>query len=449
MFAQTPIWLLSHSTDLADAYSLHLTSFRGQSKYALCGVETDWLNVLRDRATRQNEQLLLKLTARLLALLKSPTACKDFRKRFDITYEKAWRSAYPISHKLIKEHHVHRDITVDYTLSCFDLGQVRAIEDDALTDNSVKTFAREMLKKLTAKTKSPRHEVYRSVFETYSEALIFLLLRERAGKSLKIEKIAETAEAGPDFKCELLTERNGQTQCLTFYIEVKSLDIVDATQRLPQMLDEGMDAQIELNRQFAEGRPVAIAEREIAPHRGYGDTPGYDHHSVKAVIENIIKKATGNFKNTQFRRGPTFALVNLLRLPLPGQGTGALAPFYYDPRMGGACVSGVLWHVAFGEVGASIHKMPDFEGAGTFDGTLQRTGILLDQSLLLGTPGLIVFHYEQSSYRFDAFYDTRWKSNEWCNIQTEEVIVALCADYNTRTNESAHEYAHYRDRTAK
>jgi hypothetical protein len=327
MIAHTPIWVSPHSTDLADAFERHLTAFRAQPAYNLGGVDTDWLNALRDRALRRSDQFLLDLTDRLIALLANPTAHADFTKQFEVAYEAARRSTYPVSRALIDEHHLHSDITRDYTLNCIDLGQVRAIEDDALTDQSMKTFAQEMLTKLTAKTKSPRHEVYRSVFEVYSEALVCRLLRQCSGGRLKINKIAETAQAGPDFECELDNERNGRAQVLSFFIEVEALDIVHAPQRLPEMLDEGMDVQIELERQLEEGRPVAIAEGVIEPHRGYGDNPDYDWRSVRGAIENIIQKAAKNFKDTQFRRGPTFALANLLRLPLLGKEPVRWLPF--------------------------------------------------------------------------------------------------------------------------
>jgi hypothetical protein len=105
--------------------------------------------------------------------------------------------------------------------------------------------------------------------------------------------------------------------------------------------------------------------------------------------------------------------------------------------------------MAFGEVGAPIHRAPDFEGAGTVDGTLRRAGILVDQALGLETPGLIAFHYDQGAYRFDGFYDARWKHGEWdwSDIQTQEVIRALCGDYNDRRNGRARHYACYHNRS--
>ncbi|BBO04470.1 hypothetical protein SG09_38200 [Bradyrhizobium ottawaense] len=443
MLAQTPIWTGPGSTDLADAFERHVPLSRKDRAYFLGVPDTEWLNALRHRAHRDRDPALLELTDRMLLLLADPRAHADFKKQFEEAYEKSLRLAYPVSRALLDEFHRQSGIAQDYTLRCFDRGQLREIEDAAAGDTSMRTFAREMLAKLTAQTKSPRHQVYRSVFDVYSEALLCKLMRERAGGRLRISKISETSQAGPDFQCELDTEMNGEGRTLSFFIEVKSLDIVDAPQRLPEMLDESMDAQIELDRQIEEGQQVAIAAGEISPHRRYGGDAGYDPKSVRLAIENLIQKAAGNFKNAQFGRGPTFALANLLRLPLPGQKAGTLAPFYYDPWMGGACVSGVLWHFAFGEVDAPIHRSPDFEEAGTIDGKLGRAGVLIDQSLGLCTPGLIAFHHDQEAYRFDGFYEERWESREWSwsNVETEAVFEALCGDYNNRENGRAYRYS--------
>jgi len=448
MFASTPIWVPAHSTDLANAFENHLKNFRGQQEYALGTVESGWLNALRDRALKTREKSLLEATEKLLALLGNPGHYDDFKEQFNDSYEAARKSAYPVSNKIIEELHFHLDTTQDYTLKCIDLGQVRAIEDDALTDRSMKVFTEEMLDKLLAKTASPKHEVYRSVFDIYSEALVCRLLRERTSGRLKIEKIPESSEPGPDFECELVIELNGQAQKLSFYIEVKSLDIVHAPQRIPEMHDDGMKVQIELDRQVAGGNQIAIAEGVVAPYRGYGDDADYDPMSIRAVIEKLIQKAAGNFKNTQFGRGPTFALVNSLRLPLPGQGAGTLAPHYYDPDNSGSCVSGALWHLAFGKFGAPIHRAPNFEGEGTADGTLGCNGILVDPGLGLDSPGLIALHFDEGAYRFDGFFDPHWKleNEDWSDVQTGHVIHELCGDYNDLINSRAHEYAHFRKR---
>lgn len=164
--------------------------------------------------------------------------------------------------------------------------------------------------------------------------------------------------------------------------------------------------------------------------------------------EKIAEKAANNFGRAQFQQGPTFALLNLLRLPLPGQGASSLAPSFYDDANGGACVSGVLWHVAFGKLGWPIYRYPEFEGDGTADGTLSREGILVDPALDLPAAGLIALHHDKGAYRFDGLYDSRRedKHGGWTDLETQEVLHALCDAFNDRDNSNAQLYARYRSR---
>jgi hypothetical protein len=136
-------------------------------------------------------------------------------------------------------------------------------------------------------------------------------------------------------------------------------------------------------------------------------------------------------------------LANVLRLPLPGQGTGTLAPYFYDDLNGGSCVSGVLWHIAFGEFGAPIHRWPEFEGTGTLDGNLQRAGLLVDPAVASPAPGLIVLHFDRGAYRLDGFYDSHWKdlTHGWSDIEVTSVLHAICNDYNDKENSSAWKYS--------
>jgi hypothetical protein len=451
MLANTPVCDETTSTDIGEAFDQHVAKYRGDKNFALGYPETKWLNVMRVRSLKGTDEKLTELTEAMLGLLTSPhSAGEQFKSEFMTLYDNAGRHAYPLAWSLLDEHHAINDITRDYTLACFDFGMIRRIEDDAVSDSTMRTFVNDMLRKLHASTNQPRHEVFRQVFDVYSEALVCRLLRESVGSQLTIDKIPESKEPGPDFACKLIIDRLGQDTTLEFFIEVKALDIVDAPQRLPEMLDEGMDVQIEIERQQRMGKLIASASGEVAPHRPYGSSP-YDPNSIRQVIETVIAKAAQNFKARQFQRGPTFALANLLRLPLPGQGASAIAPFFYDDWNGGACISGVLWHLAFGQVGAPIHRWARFEGAGTTDGELRRAGILIDPALGLPAAGLIVLHHDKGAYRFDGLYDPRWvdAASGWSDTEVTAVVEALCGDYNDRDNGRAHDYARYRDRESR
>jgi hypothetical protein len=453
ILSNTPVCDPSLTTDLGDAFDAHNRAHGGNAELVLGYPEPAWLNVMRARARTTSDSHLCDLTNRMHGMLLDPAQTGgSFREEFLALYDQAGRRAYPLAWSLRDEQHALAGITDDYTLLCFDYGIIRLMEDDAVEDKQMRGFVESMIERLRAGKKLRGRKVFPAVFEIYSEALVYHVLRERAGSILTISKIAEGDEPSPDFECVLKVGGVGREEReLTFYIEVKTLDIVDAPQRLDQMSDEGCELQIEIERQQRQGRRLAMAERVIAPYRKFAGGPGYDSRSPRMVIETLGEKAARCFKSTQFRRGPTFALANLLRLPLMGQGSSALAPFYYEPASGGGCVSGVLWHLAFGTLGAPIHRAPEFEGTGTADGELSRAGLLVDQAAELPAAGLIVLHYDEGAYRLDGLFDMARKDdvNCWSNIETQEVLYVLCDDVNDRSNRRAYKYAHRQSRKAR
>jgi hypothetical protein len=444
LLARTPICPASLSTDLGKAFEAHEATYRGDKTFGLPHYEVAWLNVVRDRAHKQADAALTESTDKMLTLLLNPLAAdSSFQKRFETLHNDALRHAYPLASALLDEKSALSGTSLDYTLECFDLGLVRILEDRVPRDRTAREFVADMLRVLSTGMSVPRYQVFRRLFDVYSEAIVYHLLRERGGAPLAIDKIKETNDPTPDFKCTLNCKINGEPRNLKFYIEVKSLDIVRAPQRLPEMREAAMDAQLELEAQRRAGKTIAMTEHEIAPYRRSGTNAGYDPRSVRGVIETLIEKASNDFKATQFRLGPTFALANLLRLPLPGQGVNAVAPFFYHPLYGGACVSGVFWHMVFGEFGAPLHRNPEFEGAGTSDGNLGKAGLLIDSALTPLAPGVIAFYCDKGAYRFNGLYDSRWKSavHGWSNVETETVFDLLCGDYNSRDNCMAYKYS--------
>ncbi len=447
MLCHTEIWD-APSTDLGIEIEKHKRAFRFNDKFSTNGISTRWVDAVRNRSEFPGETTLKALSDEMLRLLKDPhrrTAC--FTTEVENVFESLRLQAYPLCTQILEE--IQRSVGVarDYTLSCIDMGQLRRIEDEAFTDASMNTFVADMLRLLTTKSKNSKTEIYRQVFDVYSEALVCRLLRQRSGPNLTIEKIPETKAAGPDFKCELRPDGDA-TKAIEFYIEVKSLDVVDAPYRIPEMQSQDLDRNLELEDKLEKRGGVVIVEGEIAPNRGIGNDPDYDPRSVRKNIELVAQKASSNFKPSQFKRGPTFALANVIRLNLMGQGLGTLAPIYYDDHYGSACISGVLWNVAFGRVGDPIYKSPEFEGSGTDDGRLERSGVLVDEILNLGAAGLIVLHWDEG-YRCDGFYDasSTLSGGNWSNLQVEEVFYSLCGDYNDRRNQSADKYARFQRRT--
>jgi hypothetical protein len=289
MLAQTPVGGSVPPRQLGDALEAHQAVYSRDVCFSLGYPERKWLDLIEGRAQQTLDARLVAFTKQMLELLRDPRAAgADFRKQFIEVYDAAGWRAYPLSWRITTEIHGFSGITADYTLQCFDRGMLQLMDDDALVDTTMKTFVDEMLQKLQAKSSRPRHAIYPEVLEIYSEALVYRLLKERGEGRLTIKKIPSH---GPDFECVLPYDKAGIGECdLTFYIEVKTLDIVDPVQRLPQMLDEGIDTELELDRQRLAGKKVAIATQAIAPYRKSAVGTAYDARSPRLVIETLIKK---------------------------------------------------------------------------------------------------------------------------------------------------------------
>ena len=116
------------------------------------------------------------------------------------------------------------------------------------------------------------------------------------------------------------------------------------------------------------------------------------------MIDTLREKSLGAFKEGQFKEGPTLALVVVDRLLLPG-GMFDLAPYYYADFNDGGIRSGVLWHMAYGRSGTPIFRLPEFAGAKSLDGHLDRLGLFVDEMRPFWGPGLVVLHRAQCGRR--------------------------------------------------
>jgi len=215
MLANTSVCDETITTDLGAAFERHVAAYRANQQLALGYPETKWLNVMRNRAAGFTDSKLRELTDAMLRLLADPVSARDhFKSQFMTLYDQAGRHAYPLAWSILAEHHAINDVTRDYTLGCFDLGMIRLMEDEAVGNRSMRTFVDDMLRKLQVATSQPRHQVFRQVFDVYSEALVCRLLYERGAGRLTIDKIPESKVAGPDFACKLVAEQSGKEKVL-------------------------------------------------------------------------------------------------------------------------------------------------------------------------------------------------------------------------------------------
>ncbi len=418
-------------TDLGRAFLAHQASFRHDVALSLPGVCSGVLDAIESRSEGAVE--VARCRGEMAALLADPKSAGDaFRARFMAGYEAARAAACPLWTAIVRERRKLHGVSSDYTLWHFDPSALHALEEEALSDSAIGYFVKKMLDRL-AQADGVDQTAWRQAFEAYSEAVAYRLLRNNGGEHIKVERMPEADGSTPDFKCTLASDPPG-----TFYVEVKTLDIVNADQRHPEMLDDGMLVQDDIDRQVAAGKRIAMATGEVAPYRKFGDDPDYDWRAGKMSIERLIDKCRQNFKAKQFALGPTFGLASLLRMPIGDGGLRPLAPFAYDGLNGGACVSGELWNVCFGMPGDPIHRTPEFEGKGSLDGRLEREGILVGSGRI-DSPGVLFLRHEDGECRLDGLIDPYWPNEwAWSSNHTEDVVWTLCRAYNDAKNSNAY-----------
>lgn len=347
-------------------------------------------------------------------------------------YDVARRATYRASAAFTDHAQGLSGLTHNASMTEVDGELLRTIDLLAHDDPTYKDFVDQMVAILAKAGHAPDIVAYNQFFEIYAEAMVLHFLR---GRGIRTSRVAEKTSA-PDFRCELADGR-------PFYVEVKSLDIVDGVFRHKQIMEAGLEPNIEIERQLREGRRIASAESEVAPYRrAYGDT-GYDPYSVKRVIDTLRDKCRGAFKASQFERGPTFALAVADRLILHGW-KSALVPYYLDEHQdSGDCVSGVIWHAAFGRVGMPVLRRPEFEGKPSLEGYLDRDGLYVDAGQAFPGAGLVVLQRSSSrrlSYGLRAPDTT---GGDWSDEDSEEALQAMCHAWNDQTSTRGFDKSRY------
>lgn len=381
-----------------------------------------------DAITRVTEQHLPSFKQDLSALLNlltvasqttlTPEQATELRETYNRTHEKV----FPVNEMYLYWCHQFHGLSEDHSLRSISWDHLKRLEEESYADDELKALVHELKLSFGRVEDVSDSQGFRQVFEYYGEALIY----SKLSKHFKTKRIVAKKDSMPDFVCAL---PNGKE----FYVELKSLDLVQAPLRSDQMHEDALNQNIAIEDQLRQGNKVAMAEREIAPFKPPFDDGSYDPRSLLLVINTLMKKARSAFKESQFAQGPTFAFMLCDRLMIPG-GNHSVAPQYFE-RGGNAVVSGALWNACFAKMGWPIFRMPDFEGVSGLEGHMSEHGLFVDEYVNFPTGAVVFSKFGWQEDTLMGLYDSKWQPNpEWSVDDTAEVIHELCTAYNDERN---------------
>ena len=305
-------------------------------------------------------------------------------------------------------------ITINPVLDAFNLDECEELQAEYTSDDFIKSKINtciKFLKKCTVHFSGN----YKSAYDEYNEAITYLQLKRR----YRIERIPEGAQKSPDFHLV-----NDPPNTFDIYIELKALSFLDGNANYSSAQQSGIESNISIEDQLNQGKSIAFGTSEISPFLKNNKIPTWT-----GLIEMFIDKITNNIKKGQFEMGDTVLIVDLKQLLIGGHWDENSISIYQNGQMK-EMVSGVLWHIAFGQQGFQILQPIEFEGKSNIDTPLNRNGILVDHPYI---KGLIFCAYENFQIRKLAGF-IRSKDED---SQVFTFISDLCDFYNDENNSEA------------
>lgn len=231
----------------------------------------------------------------------------------------------------------------------------------------------------------------------------FYVLCKKEG--IELDEVVDAEH--PEFRCSR-DER-------PFRLEVITPSFVGGGSAIEEMIEESFEKKVAMQERLAEGHSVAVSEQVIAP---YGDLPR--ERRVTHLIQRLQEKVRANVRAGRFDAEQRFLVCNLIALPPYTNTDSILRPVYcrHVSDEGIYTVTGELWMVAFAQPGMLIHSEPEFSWSRGVEGTIQTTGILVDETFDRFAGIIFVVYDLQRTARTLAVF-----RNEDCRGETMVTLV--------------------------
>jgi hypothetical protein len=307
--------------------------------------------------------------------------------------------------------------SVNPVLDAFNLDDCSKLDSEYYSDEFIRKKVDECLKLLNG-IGLDFNPKFNSAYEIYNEAVIYFYFKNR----FQIQPIKEEKYSTPDFHIKLKKNKNDE-----LYLEVKALSYLQGSLNYLAAQKDGLNSRVSTENQLKSGKQITFSEMIISPFQKDGSQP-----TKRELIEIYIEKIKQNIKENQYKFGESILLVDTKQLLLGSRLTDSAVALYQE-RLCQSIASGLLWHVAFGNIGNMIYQPIEFEGAKNTAGLLEKEGILSEHKFI---KGLIFVVYENFEIRKNiGFY--RYDEQDCI---AAEFINDFCDFWNDDNNSEAWKY---------
>ncbi len=210
---------------------------------------------------------------------------------------------------------------------------------------------------------------YKSAFDAYNELAVFEYLNQKIPVKFIPEKKDQRT---PDY--QLLPEDSD-----TIFSDLKTLHYFDGNINYDDVQEQAAVSSIKLDNDIKKRDQAVIFSEPvtISPFRKGNNTR---HYNIKNVIEDLIKKCSGLVKLEQvnFQSTHGILLFDTIHLTMPPILEIGLP--VHEGSLYKELNSGILWNVAFGEIGDPTYNWIEFEGKPNIGEKLAINGLLKEES---------------------------------------------------------------------
>ncbi len=370
--------------------------------------------------------------SRMADLLRNPTLQSDhtLQLQFAQLYETSLQEIFPTEHALKRATSLMSGIAQDFSLQEFSHECLRQWDIESVADPDLANLLKVLQSRLAGKKVADDIVSSAQAFEHYCEIRTFRHLKKHGFRPVAVA--TAKGKKRPDFECRTPSNK-------TFFVEVKAFDQVEGEFNRRKQVDDSILSSIDIESQQRAGARIAISEQVLSPFA----EKGFGRSQSKDVAETYLKKFISAFKVEQFQDGPTFAFAFLDRLIVPGR-QSSIVPVYHESNQAGSnCLTGTLWHSAYGKAGMLCLSPYEFEGKGTYGGTLDHNGFFAGVSPHPAMSAIFVDRGMSDTLVYGLTNPMVEDHEDWTQDDTELVLSTLCDVWNDDQNSYGFNLAHH------